>query len=140
MWLMFAVKLVKKILRVRNYMNISKGRIPVNRLIKSQFLYCALFWKFNSSTWHNRINRTLEKALSLVYYSKICSVKVNRFFQNTLLWLLLGILNYEIHLIKKLDWKGWFGQTDLLFVPTLPLWEGSSCPLGPPSRFEVILA
>ena len=53
--------------RVCNYMNKEKRRILMNAFITSQISYCPLVWMSHSRTMNNRINKTHEKALRLVY-------------------------------------------------------------------------
>ena len=44
-----------------------KRRILMNAFIISQFSYSPLVWMFHSRTLNNRINKTHEKALRIVY-------------------------------------------------------------------------
>ena len=52
-------------------MNTNKRRVLMKAFIASQLSYCPLVWMFHSITKKNRINTLHEKALRLVYTSKI---------------------------------------------------------------------
>ena len=53
--------------RACNYMDTKKRHVLMNAFITSPFSYCPLVWMFHSSTLNNRINKSHERALRLVY-------------------------------------------------------------------------
>ena len=48
-------------------MNISKRRIIINALLKSQFSYYSLVWMSYNCVDHNKINRLHERCLRKIY-------------------------------------------------------------------------
>ena len=48
-------------------MDQNKGRMLMEAFIISQFSYCPLMWMFHSRNTENRVNKTHERALRLVY-------------------------------------------------------------------------
>ena len=55
------------ITKVTSYMNISKRRIIINALLKSQFSYYSLVWMSYNCVDHNKINRLHERCLRKIY-------------------------------------------------------------------------
>ena len=53
--------------RIANYMPLEKRRIVIKTFIESHFNYCPLIWMFHSRTMNNKINRSHERALRIVY-------------------------------------------------------------------------
>ena len=53
--------------RVVNFMDLAKRKSLMKAFITSQFNYCPLIWMFHSRQLNNRINKTQERALRLVY-------------------------------------------------------------------------
>ena len=50
-----------------NYRSLKKRRIVMKIFIESQFKCCSLIWMFHSRTINNKINRSHERALRIVY-------------------------------------------------------------------------
>ena len=55
------------ITKVTPYMNISKRRIIINALLKSQLSYYSLVWMCYNCVNHNKINRLHERCLRKIY-------------------------------------------------------------------------
>ena len=52
-------------------MDRAKRKSLMKAFITSQFNYCPLMWMFHSRQLNNRINKTQERALRLVYKDKL---------------------------------------------------------------------
>ena len=55
------------VVRIVNYMDLSKRKVLMKTVITSQFSYCPIIWMFHSRTINNRINNIHERALRLTY-------------------------------------------------------------------------
>ena len=55
------------VVRIVNYMDLSKRKVLMKTVITSQFSYCPIIWMFHSRKINNRINNIHERALRLTY-------------------------------------------------------------------------
>ena len=55
------------LLRIRNYIDITKSRLIYNAHIRSCFQYCCLVWMFCSKGCDNKINQSHKRGLRAVY-------------------------------------------------------------------------
>ena len=53
--------------RIKKYLDFKKLRLLLKTFFDSQFKYCPLTWMFYNSTTNNKINKSHERALRLVY-------------------------------------------------------------------------
>ena len=56
--------------RLSSFMSLEKRRIIMKGFVHLQFGYCLLIWIFHNRTLDNKINRTHERALRIVYRDK----------------------------------------------------------------------
>ena len=56
--------------RVSSFMCTNKKRLVMKAFISSQFSYCPLVWVNHSRALNNKINRTHERSLRVVYNYK----------------------------------------------------------------------
>ena len=56
--------------RIEPYMDFNKKRLLVNAFFMSHFSYCPLIWMCHNRTKNNKINRTHERCLRLIYNDK----------------------------------------------------------------------
>ena len=54
---------------------VSKRRLLMYALFRSQFSYCALVWMYHSKTLNNKINRVHERCLSITYKDNLSSLQ-----------------------------------------------------------------
>ena len=65
-----AIRKINELSRVASYMNISKKRILMNVLFKSQCSYSPLLWMCHSRANNGKINRLHERCLRIIYSDK----------------------------------------------------------------------
>ena len=57
----------KALLRIRNYLTVSKARMLYDAYIMSAFAYCPLIWMFCGKSGNGLVNKTHHRALRAVY-------------------------------------------------------------------------
>ena len=58
---------LKALARIAPFMNITKRKILMNAFFNAQFSYCPLTWMFHSRKLNNKINKSRERCLRIVY-------------------------------------------------------------------------
>ena len=91
------------LVRIVNYMDLSKHKSLMKAFVTSQFNYCPLIWMFHSWELNNCINRIHEIALRLVYQDNSLSYAELLEKDNSVTIHLrnLQVLATEIYKLKK---------------------------------------
>ena len=62
--------------RLMKILNFQQRRIPMKSFIDAQFNHCPLFWMFYSRTLNSKLNRLQERALLIVYCTRMMSPRL----------------------------------------------------------------